>query len=103
MLTQQAALAQVRAFAAEVRSLNVPLRQVIVFGSYARNEQHEESDIDVALVADTFTGASFVDIAQFALLFGRYTHLEVHTFPTSKFEAGGPLAEEIKRTGILAA
>ena len=103
MLTQQAALAQVRAFAGEVRKLNVPLRQVILFGSYARNEQREESDIDVALVADTFTGASFIDIAQFALLFAHYPHLEVHTFSTSKFNDGGPMAEEIKRTGILAA
>ena len=103
MLTQQTALAQVRAFAEEIRQLNVPLRQAILFGSHARNEQREESDIDVALVADTFTGASFVDIAQFALLFGRYTRLEVHTFPTSKFDEGGPLIEEIKRTGILAA
>lgn len=103
MLTQQAALAQVRAFAEEIRRLNVPLRQVFLFGSYARNEQRPDSDIDVALVADDFTGASFLDIAPFALLFGRFTHIEAHTFPTTKFQAGGPLIEEIKRTGILAA
>jgi uncharacterized protein len=101
MLTQQAAVAQVKAFAAEVRRLNVPLRQVILFGSYARNEQREDSDIDVALIADDFTGASFIDIARFAELFGRYTYIEAHTFATSKFSHASPLAEEIRRSGIV--
>ena len=84
----------------------MPLRQVILFGSYARDEQREESDIDVALIADEFTGAGFIDTAPFALLLGQYPYfyLEPHTFNTARFaENATPLVAEIKRTGIVVA
>ena len=105
MFTQQAALEQVRAFAEELRKLDIPLRQVILFGSYARNEQREESDIDVALVADDFTGAGFLDVRRFASVLARYPYfyIEPHTFTTEQFTDWNPLVKEIRRTGILAA
>ncbi len=104
MLTRQAALAQVRAFVAEVRAAGVPLRQVILFGSYARDEQHEESDIDLALISDSFTGLPS-DVHPFVQLLWKYGRLgiEPHTFQTAYFADGDPFTEEIKRTGIVVA
>ena len=43
-------------FAAEVNACGVNLKRVILFGSYASNTQKKYSDIDVALVADEFSG-----------------------------------------------
>ncbi len=83
--------------------MGFPLRQAILFGSFVRGEQHEWSDIDVALIADTFTGAGCVDIDPFAVLLRRYDDFELHTFPTAYFEDGDPFTEEIKRTGIVVA
>ena len=103
MHTQQSAVALVRQFVAEVRQF-VPLRQVVLFGSYVRGEQHEWSDIDVALVADHFIDTGFLDIRPFAALCGRYAEIEPHPFSTRRFESGDSgLAEEIKRTGIVIA
>ena len=103
MHTQQTALARVRQFAAEVRHFG-PLRQVVLFGSYARGEQHEWSDIDVALVADHFIDTGFLDIRPFATLCGQYADIEPHPFSTRRFDSGdSSLAEEIKRTGIVVA
>ena len=65
--TREAAIEHIRAFVAEVRAAGVALRKVILFGSYARNEQHEWSDIDLALIADTF-GNSLSDTDQLAPL-----------------------------------
>lgn len=62
MFTQSAALERVKAFAESIRSQPISLRKIILFGSYARNEQREFSDIDVALVADEFTGFRFQDV-----------------------------------------
>lgn len=85
--------------------MNIPLRQVILFGSYARNEQQEESDIDVALIADDFTGAAFIDVKPFARLLARrpYFYIEPHTFAPEQFTDWNPFVKEIKQTGIIAA
>jgi uncharacterized protein len=102
MLTQQAALEQVKAFVADVRAAGVPLKEAILFGSYARNEQGQWSDIDLALISDEFAGLP-TDLHPIAQLLWQYGHLnlEPHTFPTSDFEDGDAFAEEIKRTGIV--
>ena len=79
----------------------MPLRQAVLFGSFARNEQHEYSDIDLALVADTFTGAAFIDIKPFIRFLVRHVDIEPHTFSPEQFTDGNPFVQEIKRTGIV--
>ncbi len=34
---------------------NIHIQQVILFGSYAKNKQHEESDIDLAIISNHFS------------------------------------------------
>ena len=102
-LTCAAAVAHVKAFVAEVRRIGVPVRQAILFGSYARNEQPEWSNLDVALISDSFTGAGPLDVRAFGHLMWDYHRVEPHTFPTTDFEDGDAFAEEIKRTGIVVA
>jgi len=101
MVTQQAALIRVQQFLEEVRQLGVPLRQAILFGSFARNEQHEYSDIDVALVADNFTGAAFIDSKPFIYSIVKHIDIEPHTFSPAQFTDWNPFVQEIKRTGIV--
>jgi predicted nucleotidyltransferase len=38
------------------------VRKIGLFGSYVRNEQHQDSDIDLLLVMDNFTFASWMDV-----------------------------------------
>lgn len=99
---QSAIINTVRQFAEEVKKQGVQLRQVILFGSYARGDQQEWSDVDVALVADEFVGVSFEDIKHFidVTIQKPYFSLEFHTFSTKEFDAGNPFVDEIKRTGI---
>lgn len=94
---------KVKAFSDDIRKKGIRLRYVILFGSYARNEQHRYSDIDVALVADEFIGVGFEDVKQFAdvQLKKPYVMIEPHTFNTAYFEKGDPFIEEIKQTGIM--
>lgn len=101
MVTQQAALAEVGQFVAELQQLTIPLRQVILFGSFARNEQHEWSDIDVALIADSFTGFRAEDIQPFVRSLARHAAIEPHTFSPEQFTDWNPFVQEIKRTGIV--
>ncbi|MDR2498877.1 MAG: nucleotidyltransferase domain-containing protein [Tannerellaceae bacterium] len=102
MLTQDAAIKIVGDYAREIEEQGVNLRTVILFGSFARNTQHEWSDIDVALVADEFTGLPD-DKKLFPYIGIRkpYIRIESQTYPTDYFREGDPFIDEIKKSGIV--
>jgi predicted nucleotidyltransferase len=103
MFTQSTALELVKAFAESIRSQPISLRKIILFGSYARNEQREFSDIDVALIADEFTGFGFQDVGLIsnAMIQKQFVDIEPHTFSPEQFTDWNPFVHEIKRTGIV--
>jgi len=101
MVTQHAALVEIQQFLQELLAVGVPLRQAIFFGSFVRNEQHEWSDIDLALVADNFTGFGPDDIQPFARSLVKHVDIEPHTFSPEQFTDWNPFVQEIKRTGIV--
>lgn len=101
MVTQQSALATARQFVRELRQQGIPLRKAVVFGSFVRGQQHEYSDIDMALVADSFTGFAAEDIRPFARLLVKHVDIEPHTFSPEQFTDWNPFVQEIKRTGIV--
>ena len=101
MVTQQAALAEAKEFAEELRQLGINLRQAILFGSFVRNEQRQWSDIDVALVADSFTGFRAEDVRLFVRSLVKHVDIEPHTFSPEQFTDWNPFVQEIKRTGIV--
>ena len=102
MLTQNVVIKTVENYAKEITQAGINLRKVILFGSFAKGTQHEWSDIDVALVADDFTGVGFLDTPRFSRINIRkpYTRIESITYPTDYFQESDPFIEEIKNTGI---
>ena len=102
MLTRDAAIETVRNYAREIEDRGVHLRTVILYGSFAKGTQHEWSDIDVALVADEFTGFTFNDCKLYSGLGIRkpYIRIEEKTYSTDYFHQGDPFIEEIRKTGI---
>ena len=102
MLTQNAVIKTVRNYAKEINQQGINLRKVILFGSFAKGTQHEWSDIDVALVADDFTGVGFLDTPRFSSIGIKepYIRIEAKTYPTDYFIESDPFIEEIKQTGI---
>lgn len=103
MYSQSVALERVRAFAQKLRAQHLSLRQVVVFGSYASNEQRKSSDIDVALVADEFNGFGFHDVGLIGDVLSekQFLDIEPHTFSPEQFTDWNPFVQEIKRTGIV--
>lgn len=93
MLTQNAAIDIVRSYAHDIKERGVKLRTVILYGSFAKGTQHEWSDIDVALVADEFTGVYFNDSDLFPYVGIKkpYVRIEAKTYPTAYFKEGDPL------------
>ena len=81
-------------------SAEFPLRTVYLFGSYAKGNAQEYSDIDVALVSDKFEGSRFFDKKKLnKYLLKSSIDIEVHPFKTEDFTESNPLAKEILETG----
>jgi predicted nucleotidyltransferase len=102
MLTRDVVIETVRNYAHAIEANGVNLRKVILYGSFAKGTQHEWSDIDVAMVADHFTGISFDDQESFPYI-GKdpYYRIETKTYPTEYFNESDPFIEEIKKDGVV--
>ncbi len=51
----------IKNYVAELKKSGIPVQKVVLFGSWARGQVREESDIDVALISDAFSGDRFQD------------------------------------------
>ncbi len=77
--------------------LDKGVRRAVLFGSFAKGENTEESDVDLLVDCDLqgFSFFAFVDELEDAL--GR----DVDCFDISHIIAESPVDREIKRTGIV--
>jgi uncharacterized protein len=91
----------VKRYIAVLEKNKIPIRKAILFGSYAKGKAKAESDIDVALVSDKFSGDRFDD-RQRIVPFRREidSRIEPLPFRSEDFENRGILAEEIRKTGV---
>jgi predicted nucleotidyltransferase len=103
MLTREFAISIVTEFLHQLNSEGIDIQKAILFGSYAVNNQNEWSDIDLALVSDSFTGFGFEDKRSFAKINSRkpYSIIHTKTFPSRYFDKGDPFIDQIKKTGIV--
>jgi predicted nucleotidyltransferase len=85
----------------ELEKNRIHIIEAFIFGSHAKGKTKPESDIDVALISDAFTGDRFQDRRKI-LPFRRKidNRIEPIPFKPEDFNDGGTLAEEIKRTGV---
>ena len=102
MLTREDVITKIHSFIDEITLGGLRLDRVILFGSYAKNQQRECSDIDVMLVSDMFTGVGFIDRKLFSKINIKkeFMDIETKTYPSKYFEQGDPFIDEILKTGI---
>ena len=92
----------VRKYIGELERNKIPIEKAILFGSYAKGHANAESDIDVALVSEVFSGDRFEDRRKIIPLRRKIDNrIEPLPFKPEDFENDGILVEEIKKTGIL--
>jgi predicted nucleotidyltransferase len=51
----------IKKYILELERNKIPIKRAILFGSYAKGFARPESDIDVALISDVFSGDRFKD------------------------------------------
>ena len=80
----------------------IPIKKVILFGSFAKGTSHRDSDIDVCVISPKFN--DFMEGLYFLLT--RRNDKEVRAgiepvgFTWQDFQDGGTLINEIKKTGV---
>lgn len=84
-----------------LKSNNYNLSRAYLFGSYARDMQGPDSDIDIALIFDEYTGVDRFDLqAKLLALASKIdSRIEPHPLAKADFNMSNPLAYEILKTG----
>lgn len=97
MFTRKALETTINNFLTDLQSEGYSPEKAILFGSYAKGNPHNESDIDLAVWDKKFIGIKSLDILPILPLFRKYPKLEVHFFNPNDPD---PFEEEILRTGV---
>ncbi len=85
----------------ELEKNRIPIRQAVLFGSYAAGGSHEWSDIDIALVSDVFEGIRIRDRNKIRkITLDISTDLSPLPFRPEDFTPEDPFVREILEHGI---
>ena len=89
-------------FISELVKNNHRVKKAFLFGSYAKNTDNPESDIDIAFVIEKLTDEEKFDFqVQLLLLASKYdTRIEPHVISTDDLNSNNPFVVEILKTGI---
>lgn len=76
------------------------IKKVYLFGSFAKGNAKEESDIDIALVLENMDDFFSVQRQLMKLRRKIDLRIEPHPFSAKDFNSANPFAIEIEKTGI---
>ncbi len=77
------------------------IKGIYLYGSYAKGNNSEDSDIDIAVVSEDFTGDMIEDTFRLMKLRRKVDYrIEPHPFVATEFNENNPNAREVIQTGI---
>lgn len=78
------------------------VKYIYLYGSYAKGNYELDSDIDIAVVGDGFTGDTIEDTLMLMKIRRKVdTRIEPRPFNVKDFNLSNPIAKEIMDSGIL--
>jgi predicted nucleotidyltransferase len=78
----------------------IEIKSAYLFGSVVKGKNTTHSDIDLAIVSDSFTGSRYDDRVKLnPYILKINTNVEVHPFTTREFKVDNPFAKEIMENG----
>ena len=94
------ALAISRSYLLRLKDINLSFSDAWLFGSYARGNQSDDSDIDIAIFLNDNVPISFeTEVKLMICRKGEETLIEPHIFLKSDFDKSEPLIEQIMKFG----
>ncbi len=84
---------------ASVIATNFDCKQIFLFGSYVNGTNHEESDIDVAVILKEFDNPMDIQLELMRLRRKMDSRIEPHPFREKDFNMTNPVVHEILKHG----
>lgn len=102
MFTRKAVKKIASAYIQELKRHGYNPKRAILFGSYAKGNPHKDSDIDLAIWDEKFTGCLPQDVETLVRVHKIKTPplLELHTFHADENEHTNPFIGEVLKHGI---
>jgi predicted nucleotidyltransferase len=100
MFTQADCIEYSQSFINKIKAKGINLKYAKLFGSFSKHTQNNDSDIDILLVADEFSGIGFLDNALIYQELYEFPMINIKTYTSEDYQKGDPLIVEINRTGI---
>ena len=101
MVTREIAIKTVRSFIYDCKLEGLSFYKVIIFGSVAKNNMHEWSDIDLLLISDQFGDNVFENLKLYSKINIKYPIIETHPYPTNYYLEGDSFIDEIIKDSIV--
>ena len=102
VINREVALSTGKKFASQIRSEIDNKALVVLFGSYAKNKATERSDIDIAVVSETFGNNLAENFARLTVIaYGINVEIEPHPFTLESWNDVTPFISEIRKTGVV--
>jgi predicted nucleotidyltransferase len=79
---------------------NMGVKRAYLFGSYAKGSEHEDSDIDIALILEHMEDKFITQQQLMKLRHNIDLRIGPHPFAQEEFDFHNPFAFEIQQTGI---
>ncbi|MFP4445648.1 MAG: nucleotidyltransferase domain-containing protein [Desulfosudaceae bacterium] len=100
MASKKTVLRDVKRYIDVLGKNGFPIQRAMLFGSWTRGAASDESDVDVALISNAFTGDRFQDRRKIVPLRRKINNrIEPIPFHPRNFEDGGILVDEILKYG----
>lgn len=97
-MDQKASIAIAKEYIAVLSKEKYAIHSAFLFGSYAKNTPHRDSDIDIAVVLKS--KKETYDLELIKIRRGIDLRIEPHAFLKKDFNESNPLAHEILKYGI---
>jgi uncharacterized protein len=101
LLTQKKLNNAMLHFLHEMELNNIPVQKMVLFGSYAKGNPTENSDIDVAIWSQYFEGNRLLDTPKVAHVLTNFPLIQLHPFHITDTAATNPFIHEILKFGIV--
>ena len=84
----------------KVRRNDIDISEAWLFGSFARGNNNENSDIDLAIVLSKNNRTFDTEVKLMTLRTGEETLIEPHPFNQDEFEITSPMVYQILKSGL---
>ncbi len=100
MVTRESAIKTAQYFIKDCNSIGLTFFRVFLFGSMAKGNIHEWSDIDLLLISDQFNDNVFDNLKLYSKINIKYPIIETHPYPTNYFLDGDSFINEVIKESI---